>query len=80
MPQPKVQFCSFSLGTYSDISDEQLDAHVVKSSDEHPGIGLRMPKGLLQSKGMRVEQHRIRSSLLRTDPVGLLERWRKSIV
>ena len=64
---------------YSDISDEQLDEYVITASREHPDIGIRMLKGYLQSKDMRVQRHRIRSALLRTDPIGLLGRWQKAI-
>ena len=67
------------LGMYSNISDEELDEYVTTASSEHPDIGIRMLKGYLQSKGLRIQRHRIRSALLRTDPVGLLNRWRKAI-
>ncbi|CAB3995642.1 uncharacterized protein LOC110052565 [Paramuricea clavata] len=73
---------SFGLsvsGMYSNISDEQLDEYVITASREHPDIGIRMLKGYLRSKGMRVQRHRIRSALLRTDPIGLLGRWQKAI-
>ncbi|CAB4007013.1 cytosolic Fe-s cluster assembly factor nubp1-b-like [Paramuricea clavata] len=38
-----------------------------------------MMKGYLQSKGWRVQRDRIRCSLLRTDPIGLMQRWQKAI-
>ena len=64
---------------YSNISDEQLDEYVTTASLQHPNIGIWMLKGYLQGKGFRIQRHRIRSSLLRTDPVGLLDRWQKAI-
>lgn len=68
-----------TLGTYSDIDDEQLDAVVRQAQTEQPGIGLRLLKGKLQSQGRRVQWDRLPLSLLRTDPVGVHERWRKAI-
>ena len=34
-----------------------------------------MLKGLLQSQGHRVQRERLRQSLIRTDPLGVLQRW-----
>ena len=64
---------------YSDIQDNELDELVQKASSEHPAMGIRMLKGYLQSNGLRVQRNRIRSSLLRTDPIGLLQRWQQAI-
>ena len=64
---------------YSHIDDDQLDQLVVGVLNEHPGVGMRMVKSYLQSKGLRIQRERIRSSLLRTDPIGLVERWRNTV-
>ena len=37
-----------------------------------------MLKGLLHSKGHRVQRERIRQSLLRTDPMGVIHRWKEA--
>ena len=66
-------------GTFSDINDNQLDELVRQVSNDHPNFGIRMIKGYLQSKGWRVQRDRIRSSLLRTDPIGLMQRWQQAI-
>ena len=73
------KYSTLFTGTYSDITDEQLDYYVVRAASEHPRIGIRMIKGYLQSNGLSIQRHRIRSSLMRTDPIGLLERWRNAI-
>lgn len=66
-------------GTYSNISDEELDNVVRVAQSGHPGIGLRMLMGHMRSKGLRIQWHRVRQSLLRTDPSGVHQRWRDSI-
>ena len=63
---------------YSPINDQQLDELIVNATNGHPNWGIRMIKGYLQSKGIRIQWKRIRESLLRTDPVGLMERWRRT--
>lgn len=60
---------------FSQISDGELDDFVTSAQQSHPNIGIRMVKGLLQSKGHRVQKERIRQSLLRTDPIGVMQRW-----
>ena len=60
---------------FSNIGDDELDDIVREASNSHPNFGLRMMKGYLQSKGVRVQRKRIRYSLLRIDPIGLMQRW-----
>ena len=64
---------------FSDIDDNQLDEIIRQPSNDHPNFGIRMIKGYLQSKGWRVQRDRVRSSLLRTDPIGLMQRWQQAI-
>lgn len=66
-------------GKYSLISDNELDGAVQKIQGQHPGVGIRMLKGHLKSQGLTVQRERVRQSLLRTDPTGVLQRWRDSI-
>ena len=66
-------------GTYSKLSDEQLDELLRCAQQSHPNIGIRMAKGLLQSNGHRVQSERIRQSFLRTDPIGVMQRWRDAV-
>ena len=56
---------------FSQISDGELDDFVTSAQQSHPNIGIRMVKGLLESKGHCVQKERIRQSLLRTDPIGV---------
>ena len=50
-------------GTYSSISDEELDELVRNAQRGHPAIGLRMLMGYM----------------LETDPSGVHQRWKESI-
>ena len=38
-----------------------------------------MLMGHVRGKGYRIQWERVRQSLLRTDPLGVRQRWRKSI-
>lgn len=69
----------FFSGTYSSIEDSQLDEIITCASNEHPGIGIRMLQGYLKGNGYRVQRERIRFSLLRTDPIGVVQRWRQTV-
>lgn len=66
-------------GIFSDVGDDQLDELVCQVSNDHPNFGVRMIKGQLPSKGCCVQCDRIHSSLLRTDPIGLMQCWQKAI-
>ena len=66
-------------GTYSNISDEELDELVRDAQRGHPGIGLRMLMGHIRSQRFQIQWERVRQSLLRTDPSGVHQRWRESI-
>lgn len=67
------------LGTYSQISDDDLDALVRETQQCHPNVGIRMLTGFLKTNGRRIQRERIRQSLLRTDPLGVMPRWRKAV-
>ena len=59
---------------HTEISDENLDATVSQIYQEFPNCGIRRMKGLLNAKGMRIQWERVRASLWRVDPAGILLR------
>ena len=61
------------------MSDDELDDLVRDAQRGHPGIGLRMLMDHVRGKGYRIQWERVRQSLLRTDPLGVHQRWRESI-
>ena len=65
--------------TYSDISDQDLDQLLRHVQQQHPGVAIRLLKGHLGSIGHRIHGDRIQLSLLRTDPTGVLNRWKVSV-
>jgi hypothetical protein len=71
--------CLPNLATYSNINDEDLDELVTAVQNENNSIGIRMLKGHLFSKGYRIQRERIRQSLLRTDPTGVVQRWKNAV-
>ena len=59
---------------YDDLSDEALDEAVSAVLRNFPNCGIRRMKGFLLGQGIRVQWNRVRSSLWRTDPSGILLR------
>ena len=64
---------------YSDITDHQLDSVVEEIKVLFPNSGYRLVKGHLLSQGYRISQLRIRESLQRVDPEGIVIRWAATI-
>ena len=60
---------------YSTITDHELDSIVSQIKHEFPNSGYRLMHGNLLSRGIRLQQMRIRESLLRVDPEGVAIRW-----
>ena len=59
---------------YSDISDDYLNDFVKSTLHNFPNCGIRRMKGFLLGEGIHVTWERVRSSLWRTDPTGILLR------
>ena len=60
--------------TYTPLSDEELDQKVKEIVERFPNIGYRRLTGFLISKGLKVCRERIRASLKRVHPEGILLR------
>ena len=61
---------------YSNISDDELDHHVIECRRMHgTHTGRSIVTGYLKSKGLRIQQLRIAASLVRVDPEGSRIRW-----
>ena len=59
---------------YTEISNENLDTVAAEIYHELPNCGVRRMKGFLNAKGMRIQWERVRASLWRIDPEGILMR------
>ena len=59
---------------YANISDEELDRIVAEIQQQFPTCGNRQMQGHLLSRGIRVQQHRVRESQRRVDPAGSIMR------
>ena len=59
---------------YDNISNESLDSIVSAVLHNFPNCGIRRMKGFLLGRGIRVQWSRVRLSLWRTDPSGILLR------
>ena len=59
---------------YSDISEQHLDRIVRSILTEFPNIGYRRMTGFLQARGLRIQQTKIRESMRRVNPAGVLLR------
>ena len=59
---------------FSNLSNEDLDAVVSEILSEFPNCGSKRMAGFLLAKGLRIQQARVRETLRRTDPDGVLLR------
>lgn len=59
---------------YADISNEALDNHVMEVFQMFPNCGYRRMLAFLETKGLRVQEKRVRESMHRVDPEGVLLR------
>ena len=66
-------------GTYSTLSDLELDTLIQDIRILFPNCGYTMMAGHLLSRGQRVQQVQIRESMIRLDPDGVVTRWFTSI-
>ena len=53
--------------TFSDVTEEQLDAHVAEIAKDFPFCGEKLFKQILEQKGIRVQIMRLRDSIHRVD-------------
>ena len=60
--------------TYADIGNDDLDRVIREISSEFPMCGCKQMAGHLLSRGLRVQQVRIREALRRVDPHGIVMR------
>ena len=68
-----------STQQFASLSDEELDSIVSEIKLSHPQCGYRMVIGHLRSRGLKILQDRVRTSLRRVDPEGTTVRWMAAI-
>ena len=68
------QFGVSVRATYAQLADTDLDATVSKIMREVPNVGCKRMTGLLLGRGLRIQQARIRESMRRVNPEGVLLR------
>ena len=59
---------------YTSLSDQQLDAVITDIQRDFPNVGCKRITGLLRARGIHMQQTRIRQSMRRVDPEGVLLR------
>lgn len=76
------RLASFNLSVrsrYNHISDNQLDTLIATEQCQHPTYGYRMMRSFLSTRGIHIQEWRIRQSMRRVDPLGVAYRWARSI-
>lgn len=59
---------------YSELTEEQLDGQIQDILECFPNSGYKQMLGHLRAKGLRVRIMRVRESMRRVDPIGILNR------
>lgn len=71
----RMTLYGLSIGaTYSSLNDQELDDIVAGISHNYPMCGCKQMAGHLLAGGVRMQQSRIRESLRRVDPRGIIVR------
>ena len=66
------------LDFYSLMEDDKLDQVIVSILKDFPNSGYKKVKGFLLSRGHRIQENKIRESMRRVDPEGVLLRTLQS--
>ncbi|XP_026113394.1 uncharacterized protein LOC113091927 [Carassius auratus] len=66
-------------GTFTNISNDDLDRHITEVLQQTPGSGETYITGSLRGRGIRVPRWRVRERLRIIDPVGRVLRGRRAI-
>ena len=74
------EYETFVRQRYSDISENELDQIVERIMREFFNSGYKRMTGLLQNAGYRIQQIRIRESMRRVNPDGVLHRARSPLL
>lgn len=65
--------------SYTELTNEELDRVILQIQRDHPNTGYRRMEGFLSTRGIRVQQMRLRLAMQRTDPDGVVLRWLNTI-
>ena len=70
----------FSSADTSKSARRRSSPRIVREAQSrNPNTGIRLTKGFVMGKGHRVQHYRIRESLIRTDPAGMMDRWAQTV-
>lgn len=72
-----AQFGLEGMTQYSSLSDSELDVRTTQYVQEFPNGGQKSYEGYLRGFGIKIQRCRIRESLSRVDPMGVLRRFRR---
>ena len=63
-----------ATNVYTSLSDQQLDTMITEIQRDFPNVGCKRVTGLLRARGIHMQQTRIRQSMRRVDPEGVVLR------
>jgi len=64
--------------TYSDLTDSQLDKEIEDILKEFPNTGYKCMRGFLLHRSIKIQENRVRLSMRRVDPEGIMLRTMQS--
>ena len=74
-----IQYGLEEDASFSELTDSQLDEITRGFVHDHPHSGQRSYWGFLRSAGLRIQQTRVRESLMRVDRRGMERRFRRAL-
>jgi len=75
----RLQDSGYQMKKYTDICDDELDSIVAQIQRDNPNCGQQLMYGYLRDRGVHVQRHRLRESVVRIDPVRRLVRWQQVV-
>lgn len=75
----RLREAGIEIKKYTDICDDELDTVISQLQRENPNCGQQMMCGYLRDRGINIQRQRLRSSIIRTDPVRRLARWNQVV-
>ena len=75
----RLRDAGYQMKKYTEICDDELDSIIAQIQRENPNCGQQLMYGYLRNRGVHVQRHRLRESVVRIDPLRRLVRWQQVV-
>ena len=75
----RLRDAGYQIKKYTEICDDELDSVIAQIQRENPNCGQQLMYGYLKDRGVHIQRHRLRESVVRIDPLRRLVRWQQVV-